>query len=187
MKLKERLRSIKKWFATKIFNFKSWGKTLKSLNEPLNDIIKNKHRFVVLDTNTYQEKISFELTGINIFVTLGISTIVLIILTIILIAFTPLREFIPGYTNSEMVEQTYHNSVVIDSLEKQLDRQEWMIQTMQEAISGKAMPNADEIQKKVDSLSALGVTAIEYRRSKADSLLCEEVEKLEGTAKKQKK
>ena len=104
-----------------------------------------------------------------------------------LIAFTPLREFIPGYTNSEMVEQTYRNSVVIDSLERQLDRQEWMIQTMQDVMSGKVMPNADEIQKKVDSLSALGVTAIEYRRSKADSLLREEVEQIEGTAKKQKK
>lgn len=179
MKFKERLRSIRKWFATKLFNFKAWGRTIKSLYEPIKDVIKNKHRFVVLDSNTYKEKISFELTGINLFVTLGITILVLIVLTIVLIAFTPLREYIPGYTNSEVVEQTYRNSIVIDSLEQQIDRQEWMIQTMQEVLSGKEMPSAGEIEKKVDSLSALGVTAIEYRKSKADSLLREEVETIE--------
>lgn len=179
MKFKERLRIIRKWFATKLFNFKAWGRTIKSLYEPIKDVIKNKHRFVVLDSNTYKEKISFELTGINLFVTLGITILVLIVLTIVLIAFTPLREYIPGYTNSEVVEQTYRNSIVIDSLEQQIDRQEWMIQTMQEVLSGKEMPSAGEIEKKVDSLSALGVTAIEYRKSKADSLLREEVETIE--------
>ena len=50
---------------------------------------------------------------------------------------------------------------------------------MQEVLSGKEMPSAGEIEKKVDSLSALGVTAIEYRKSKADSLLREEVETIE--------
>ncbi len=77
---------------------KDWWIKIKSW--PINDVIKHKHRFVVLDTDTYKEKFSFQLSGANLFVTLGITMIVLIMLTTVLIAFTPLRELIPGYTNN---------------------------------------------------------------------------------------
>ena len=73
----------------------------------ISDLVKHKHRFVVLDTDTYKEKISFQLSGINIFVFLGVTSLVLVFLTALLLAFTPLRELIPGYSNTRMAEQTY--------------------------------------------------------------------------------
>lgn len=188
MTFSERLRKLKHWITSKLLNFKAFGNALKSLSEPIKDIIKNKHRFVVIDLNTYKEKLSFELTAINLFVTLGIVTLVLIVLTIVIIAFTPLRELIPGYTNSEVVEQTYHNSLVIDSLEQEINRQNWYIATMQAVVGEKEMPSEEDVRKRVDSLSALGVSVTEYRRSQADSVLRAEVEQAESqTADNQKK
>ena len=152
---------------------KDWWFKLKS--NPVTDVIKRKHRFVVMDTDTFKEKFSFQLSGINLFVTIGITIIVLILLTTILIAFTPLREWIPGYTDTRMVEQTYTNAKKIDSLEVQLENQEWMIATLQAILRGETLSEVEEIQS--DSTATLQQLTTQYRRTKEDSLLRLEVER----------
>ncbi len=153
---------------------KKWWYKLK--DNPVTDVIKRKHRFVVMDTDTFKEKFSFQLSGINLFVTIGITVIVLILLTIILIAFTPLREWIPGYTDTRMVEQTYENAKKIDSLETQLENQEWMIATMQSVLRGEKFPSEPEAPQS-DSAATLQQLAVAYRHIKEDSLLRLEVER----------
>ena len=152
---------------------KDWW--LKIKNSQVSDVIKHKHRFVVMDTDTFKEKFSFQLSGINLFVTVGITVIVLIVLTTVLIAFTPLREYIPGYTDTEMIEQTYANAKKIDSLERAVADQEWVLATMQALMRGEALgAQADSMM--ADSTSTLAVVAGAYRRSREDSLLRLEVE-----------
>ena len=146
-----------------------WSKTKE---KPITDVIRHKHKFVVMDNDSFKEKLSFQLSGINLFVTVGAIVIVLIVLTTVLIAFTPLREMIPGYTDSEMVEQTYQNATRIDSLETQLAEQEWLIATMQAVMRG------DEVVEQtlaVDSTTNLQHLAVDYRHSREDSMLRAEV------------
>ena len=152
---------------------KDWWTKMKE--KPLGDVIKHKHRFVVMDTDTFKEKFSFQLSGINLFVTVGITVIVLIVLTTVLIAFTPLREYIPGYTDTEMVEQTYVNAKKIDSLEVVLNNQEWMIATMQAVLRGEQVGD-DFVEAVEDSTSTLAVAVKAYKHSKEDSLLRVDVE-----------
>lgn len=144
---------------------------LMALSVPLRDVMKNKHRFVVIDSETYKEKFSFQLTGVNLIVGLSVVVIVLIVITNVLIIFTPLRQLIPGYINDDMVEQTYRNARQLDSLENEVRRQEWFIVNMQEVISGKEMPSVGEVRKYSDSLAAVGTPDKVYRRSVDDSLL----------------
>lgn len=152
---------------------RDWWMRLKGT--PVGDVMKHKHRFVVMDTDTFKEKFSFQLSGINLFVTIGVTIIVLIVLTTVLIAFTPLREYIPGYTDTEMVEQTYVNAKKIDSLEVMLSNQEWLISTMQAVLRGEqAGAGFEEIVS--DSASTLTGAAKAYRHSKEDSLLRLDVE-----------
>lgn len=148
-------------------------------SKPVGDVIKHKHKFVVMDTNTFKEKFSFQLSGINIFVTVGITVIVLIILTTVLIAFTPLREYIPGYTNTEVIEQTYANARKVDSLEVALGNQEWYIATLRAALRGETMGReADSLY--ADSMATFASVATAYRRSQEDSLLRIEVERADN-------
>ena len=154
-----------------IMSLKDWWYRLKG--SPVSDVIKRKHRFVVMDTDTFKEKFSFQLSGINLFVAIGITVIVLIILTTVLIAFTPLREWIPGYTDNAAVEQTYANSRKLDSLQVQLENQEWMVATMQAVLRGETV--GEPLQQ--DSVTTLQQLTAEYRRSKEDSLLRLEVER----------
>ena len=153
---------------------KDWWMKMKST--PMGDVIRHKHRFVVMDTDTFKEKFSFQLSGINLFVTIGVTIIVLIILTTVLIAFTPLREYIPGYTDTDMIEQTYVNARKIDSLEVMLDDQEWMIATVQAVLRGEQL--GTDLEEVVgDSTATLDQIAKAYRHSKEDSLLRMDVER----------
>ena len=145
----------------------------------IGDLMKHKHRFVVLDTETYKEKISFQLSGINIFVFLGITSLVLVFLTALLLAFTPLRELIPGYANTRMVAQTYENARTIDSLEAELKSQEEMLADIQYIMLGKDPAERHRIERQ--SSDSVKVQPTPYVRSKADSLLRDEVEKREKT------
>lgn len=153
---------------------KDWW--LKIKNSQVSDVIKHKHRFVVIDNDTFKEKFSFNLSGINLFVTLGVTVIVLIVLTTVLIAFTPLREYIPGYTDTEMIEQTYANAKKIDSLETALANQEWVVATVQALLKGESL-GAQADSALADSTAKLAVVAGLYRHSKEDSLLRREVER----------
>lgn len=147
----------------------------------IGDLVKHKHRFVVLDTETYKEKISFQLSGINIFVFLGVTSLVLIFLTALLLAFTPLRELIPGYANTGMVAQTYDNARVIDSLETELKNQEEMLADIQYIMLGKDPAERHLVeQKRSDSVK---VQPTPYVKTKADSLLRDEVETRENRRK----
>lgn len=175
MSYRRRNNLLRRLAACRLPRLATVRRRLTTLSVPLRDVMKNKHRFVVIDSVTFKEKMSFQLTGANLIVWLSAIVIVLIVITNVLIIFTPLRQLIPGYINDEMVEQTYRNAQLIDSLENEVRRQEWFIVNMQEAISGKEMPSVDEVRRYSDSLAAAETAHGTYHRSVDDSLLREEI------------
>lgn len=88
------------------------GKKRKEIRRKL----LHKYRLVILNENTFEEKISFKLNRLNVFVTGMIFIIVLIGLTTLLIAFTPLREYIPGYSSTKLKRQATELTYKTDSL-----------------------------------------------------------------------
>lgn len=76
----------------------------------------HKYRLVILNESTFEEKISFKLNRLNVFVTGSLFVIALIGLTILLIAFTPLREYIPGYSSTRLKKQATELTYRTDSL-----------------------------------------------------------------------
>ena len=76
----------------------------KNVKKPLKQRLLNKYRLVVLNEETYEERISYKLTRLNIFLFIAlISTMV--ITTISLIAFTSIKEYIPGYDSTLFLRQ----------------------------------------------------------------------------------
>ena len=147
-------------------------KRLWDMRHRIGHEVKHKQRFVVMDTVTFKEKWSFQLSAINVFVAVGVSMIVLVVLTTVLIAFTPLREFIPGYANQRMTEQTYQNAYALDSLALQLEQQERMLADLQDLMAGR-----DPSERHRDDDTATEKReAKPYAHSAADSALRREVE-----------
>lgn len=76
----------------------------------------HKYRLVILNESTFEEKISFKLSRLNVFVSGSLFIIGLIVLTTLLIAFTPLREYIPGYSSTQLKRQATELTYKTDSL-----------------------------------------------------------------------
>ena len=71
--------------------------------------LTDKYRLVVLNENTFEERFSLKLSRLNVFVLGGFFSILLVILTIIFIAFTPIKEYIPGYESSQLKADAVHS------------------------------------------------------------------------------
>lgn len=145
---------------------------IRKIKEKWDDIytqLKHKHRLIVMDSDTFTEKFTFNLTGINLFTAVGLSIIALIVLTIVLVAFTPLREYIPGYSNEKMEILTYKNTEKIDSLSNIINQQELMLKNIKMIVYGEDIPNVNYQSTTKDSLKKYD--DIQLNRSKADSLL----------------
>ncbi len=134
--------------------------------------LRTKYRLVLMTDDTLEERFTFRLSRLNVFIALGTLTIVLIFLTSILIAFTPLREYIPGYTNVGLQKKLYELQLKTDSIERDLSNKDRFIQNLREIIDGKDL--TEDVPVPRDSMKRY--SDIRIRRSAEDSLLRLEVE-----------
>ena len=66
------------------------------------DMIKARRRLVIINEETFEEQFSLKLSILNVFILGSMGAIFLISVTSYLIAFTPLREYIPGYSSTQL-------------------------------------------------------------------------------------
>jgi murein DD-endopeptidase MepM/ murein hydrolase activator NlpD len=96
---------------------------------------RSKYRLVILNDYDFEEKLSVKLSRLNVFVIIGVSAVLLIGSTILLIAFTPLKEYIPGYSSTALKRQSYANTIKVDSLERALSQYEQYLRILRGVIS----------------------------------------------------
>lgn len=82
--------------------------------------LKNKYRLVVLNDSTFEEKVSLRLSPLNVFTIVGSFALFLILSVAVLIVFTPIREFIPGYTDVDLRSDVLNLTIKSDSVERDL-------------------------------------------------------------------
>jgi murein DD-endopeptidase MepM/ murein hydrolase activator NlpD len=99
--------------------------------------LRDKYKLVILNDETYEEKLSFKLSRLNVFVASGTIAILLIIVTTIIIAFTRLREYIPGYTDVNLYEQLYKIEELTDSLDSDARQKSLYLENLRLILSGK--------------------------------------------------
>ncbi len=98
--------------------------------------LRNKYRLVIMNEETYEEKLSFRLSRLNVFVVSGTAVILLIILTTYIIAFTPLREYIPGYMDVNLQKKIYELQLHADSIEQEFKLKDLYLTNLRKIING---------------------------------------------------
>lgn len=96
----------------------------------------NKRRLIILNEDTFEETFSLKLTLMNVFVFVTLSTIIIITITTFIIAFTPLREYIPGYSSSKLKKDATQLALKADSLTFALKKNEAYIKSIQKVLTG---------------------------------------------------
>jgi len=132
-----------------------------------------KYRFVVLNEETFEERFSFKLNRLNVIVLGGTITILLVGLTAIIMAFTPLREYIPGYSSSALKKRASDLVYKVDSLQQQLTVNDIYIENIQQVLTGKIK----DVNINKDSIAEqLRIEDADLSISLVDSTFREEVE-----------
>lgn len=137
--------------------------------------MRNKYRLVVLNDETFEEKVSLKLSRLNVFLVLSTAAIMLIGSTILLVAFTPLREYIPGYSSTELRRNSLKLAYQTDSLQQVLAYNEKYLANIKNIINGKPEDPMD--LDLTDSSAATG--ELNPTISEADSSLRQIVEEEE--------
>jgi murein DD-endopeptidase MepM/ murein hydrolase activator NlpD len=99
--------------------------------------LHDKYRLVLMNDATLEEKISFRLTRFNVFIFFGTLSIFLVVATIYLIAFTPLKEYIPGYADFNTRQVLRDLMMRADSLERDLRQKDLYIHNFRNIVEGK--------------------------------------------------
>ncbi|MFM2157361.1 MAG: hypothetical protein RL516_2110, partial [Bacteroidota bacterium] len=147
----------------------------KAKRKKIARILKSKFRFVVMNDQTLEEKFSLRLTPMNIIVVGGSAALMLITLTLYLIAFTPIREYIPGYADVNMRRNLIKMTLKTDSLMQKLNADEKYLSNMLDILNDRAdttLPKKKTGQQLYDSIQQLN-------KSVADSQLRWQIENQE--------
>lgn len=95
-----------------------------------------KNRLVILNEDTFEEIFSLKLTLMNVFVVASLGAVLIIFITTYIIAFTPLREYIPGYASSKLKKEATELALKSDSLSVALKKNDAYIRSIKRVLTG---------------------------------------------------
>jgi len=134
--------------------------------------LRYKYRLVLMNEDNFEQKISILLSQLNVIGILSIFSLFWIGIMIYLLAFTSLREYIPGYTDPNLAGQVYKMELVLDSLENRYVLQNQYMQNIQRILKGEDLAEDESLgQSEIYDYSD-----IENTISIEDSILRAEVE-----------
>ena len=128
----------------------------------------------MLNEETFEERFSLKLNRLNVFVLGGLFSVLLIVGTILLIAYTPLKEYIPGYDSTKLRTQALKATLKADSISRELTNLKLFTQAIQPILTGNIEPEKiDSIQLKTRNLI---INDSLLKASKEDSIFREKIE-----------
>ena len=140
--------------------------------------LRNKYRFSIQNSTSHNEIFAFRTSGLGVILGTVFVVLVIIASVIFLIAFTPLKETIPGYPDTQTRRIMAANAIKADSLERAITQWEWQLTNIQRILSNQAPLELENIFAATQDSTA-GTVATQPGRSRQDSLFRQEVLKQE--------
>ena len=96
----------------------------------------NRYRLVVINEKTFEERFYFRLSRLNIIIVVFLFISLITTAAILSIAYSPLKEFIPGYTSTKLRKDAVENSFALDSISRLFQKQDNYIKSIRSALMG---------------------------------------------------
>jgi len=153
--------------------------TKKEKRQQLIQKLKSKYRLVVMNDATFNESFSAYLTPLNVIAGATFVFLLIALIVISLIIFTPLKEYIPGYSDTETRIRALNTTVKVDSLERAQSVYTAYFENLQNIMSNEVITDTSKM--------LLGAETREYTNlnlsaSSRDSVLRDEIESEEAYA-----
>ena len=135
----------------------------------------NDYKVVVSSEDTFEEKLAFKASKINAFLLMLVYSAILISFTIGIVFFTELRELVPGYSSSDLLNRAVYLTQKTDSLERQIELNNKFYKSIEDVLSGKIDEFIPRENISVDSTISESL-ALTILPSSEDSILRKYVE-----------
>lgn len=133
--------------------------------------LTKKYRFSILEDNTHKVRFQFRANRLTVILGGIVSSLLLLSILLVIIAYTPIKRLIPGYPSPETRREALQNAAKIEKLEQQMVIWSLQMENVQRIINGETPLNIDSLLRDSSIFhqkQAMGLSATE------DSLLKEE-------------
>jgi murein DD-endopeptidase MepM/ murein hydrolase activator NlpD len=137
--------------------------------------LKDKYRLIIYNDSTIQTVWSIRLNQLTVFIYGGLGAIFLILVTTIIIAYTPLREYIPGYPNAEVRNRIISNYMLVDSLSREIQIRDEYFNKIKTLIEGDVPQDNAETLDTIRMISNVDFKEYNHDSVFMDKLLDEEL------------
>jgi murein DD-endopeptidase MepM/ murein hydrolase activator NlpD len=142
----------------------------KELRKKIFKTLKDHYRLIIYNDSSIQTVWSIKLTPITVLTLGGLGAVLLVLLTTVIIAYTPLRENIPGYPSAKIRQQIIYNYILVDSLENEIKSRDKYFEKLKTLFNSE-VPE----EESSDNQSVLKPLDIKFKSSNADSLFQEKL------------
>ena len=111
---------------------------------PLNDNstlkrLRNRYQLVVMNEDTYEEVVKFRLSRLSVYIALSSIFVLLTILTVALIVFTPIKYYLPGvgYGDANQIRAFKQLKIRTDSMENTMKFKQQYFDDLKKVLEGK--------------------------------------------------
>ncbi|WP_207492713.1 hypothetical protein [Aridibaculum aurantiacum] len=98
--------------------------------------LRNRYRLLVMNDDTYEEVVTFKLSRLSVYIMLSSIFVILVGLTVALIVFTPLKQYVPGYGNQSARKELQLLKMRTDSLEQAIRYKDVYLDNLKKVLSG---------------------------------------------------
>src|SRR5688500_11877406 len=134
--------------------------------------LKNKYRLVLMHDETFEERNSWVLSPLSVFTLISSATLLLIIIVVYIVAFTPMRELIPGYTDPTLRREAISLAVTMDSMQNELRIKDAYLNNIKNIMLGKDTGTVSVQKDTIQKYEKLNLSAV----TKEDSALRKMIE-----------
>lgn len=101
--------------------------------------LRNRYRLVVMNEDTYEEVVKFRLSRLSVYIVLSSVFVLLTVLTVALIVFTPIKYYLPGvgYGDAQQVKEFRQLKIRTDSMESALKYKQQYFDDIKKVLQGK--------------------------------------------------
>lgn len=136
-----------------------------------------RFRLTFIDDNTHQQLVTLHFTKTSFFITVITILVILCASIYAIIAYTPVKTFIPGYPDARSKRAAIQNAITIDSLENVIFRWELYSENLRRVLEGEEVIKIDSLIKAQSKATETNQDMAEL--GKQDSLLREHVKEEE--------
>ena len=147
-----------------------------SKNKKIKRKLLAKYKLVILNENTFEERLSLKLTRLNVFVIGCLLAIIISVSVFAVIAYTPLKEYIPGYSSTALKKRATELSYKTDFLQQVIVMNERYFESIRKVLKGDVSPE-DFNKDSIIQATKVEASKVDFAPSAEDSLLREKVDK----------